>query len=873
MKLTDIQQELLRLFDEQDASTGGAIVVWHDPDGEFTETINELELPGIEVLREHENALFKLKRALNEELSGRRILLYRTRARRLENDWLADVETRSAQFAADYTATQLRVLNAAETDEMRAALTAHKTALAKKAVIRKLQKLSASYDGPQQLERALMAAALDAPTAEPDHILRAFLLRAYSSDGMQAKETLDKLTCAEGFDAAVRAWTGYTGDTTDFLGLLRHILLSAASLSLPASALETFTPGYSHEHAAFCHGLVSGWARSANRDALRELCELIENDSAIERALNAIHSAELAACDTLPCIDALLLKRMFAAAANDPCNAAELLALSASRRNGVWYEHFAPFYEGLDAALHMRRYEADHPGAFDLAAPERVWKAYTESHARMDTWYRHMHVALSRALSLGSYGLDEDFRACCSRIEDLYKNWFLRGINHAWMLASEGDFARQGYAQGIPRQIDFFMSFVEPAMRAGKRTCVIASDALRYEVATELADALERLTKGTCELASTQAMFPSITKCGMAALLPAGKLSLAATPDKDRLDVLVDGRPVPTCSSRQEVLRKANASAVAVQYETFFADMGRAERKELVQDASLVYIYHNAIDAQGDKPATEKKTFAACDTAINELCSLVALITRENIASRIVITADHGFLYTDEPLDECEHALAADVSGGIVEAGRRYVIARAGAESEALQRIALTGAGSSPADAEDRLVGFTPRGTVRIRRSGGGENYVHGGLSLQELCVPVLTFTNKRAGSKGYVETRMAELSLVTTIDTVSNSLFTLEFLQDEPVGGKVLPARYEIFVGDATRRPVTDEARIVADRTEEDAAARTMRVSLSLKPGAQTSEQETYHLYVRNCDTGAIASLRELRIRVAFAPSIDFGW
>ena len=32
MKLTDIQQELRRLFDEQDSAVG-AVVVWHDPDG------------------------------------------------------------------------------------------------------------------------------------------------------------------------------------------------------------------------------------------------------------------------------------------------------------------------------------------------------------------------------------------------------------------------------------------------------------------------------------------------------------------------------------------------------------------------------------------------------------------------------------------------------------------------------------------------------------------------------------------------------------------------------------------------------------------------------------------------------------------------
>ena len=35
MKLADITSELLRLFAGQDADCGGAIVVWHDPSGEF----------------------------------------------------------------------------------------------------------------------------------------------------------------------------------------------------------------------------------------------------------------------------------------------------------------------------------------------------------------------------------------------------------------------------------------------------------------------------------------------------------------------------------------------------------------------------------------------------------------------------------------------------------------------------------------------------------------------------------------------------------------------------------------------------------------------------------------------------------------------
>ena len=59
MKLEDITKELSKLFDAM--GDAGDIVVWHDPDTEFTEVAAELELPGVEVMREEENDLFRLK--------------------------------------------------------------------------------------------------------------------------------------------------------------------------------------------------------------------------------------------------------------------------------------------------------------------------------------------------------------------------------------------------------------------------------------------------------------------------------------------------------------------------------------------------------------------------------------------------------------------------------------------------------------------------------------------------------------------------------------------------------------------------------------------------------------------------------------------
>jgi hypothetical protein len=50
------------------------------------------------------------------------------------------------------------------------------------------------------------------------------------------------------------------------------------------------------------------------------------------------------------------------------------------------------------------------------------------------------------------------------------------------------------------------------------------------------------------------------------------------------------------------------------------------------------------------------------------------------------------------------------------------------------------------------MKGYAPQDTVRIKVQGGGENYVHGGISLQEMVVPVIVYKGMRTGYKKYVE-------------------------------------------------------------------------------------------------------------------------
>lgn len=137
---------------------------------------------------------------------------------------------------------------------------------------------------------------------------------------------------------------------------------------------------------------------------------------------------------------------------------------------------------------------------------------------------------------------------------------------------------------------------------------------------------------------------------------------------------------------------------------------------------------------------------------------------------------------------------------------------------------------------------------------------------------PRTSLLGQTQGARGYVETTPASISLITELGTITNGMFNVDILQDTPVGASTSPATYEVFVGDAAHTPITNIATVVADRTDEDARARTSHLQFTIKPGVDTNEQTMYALYARDVQTKQIKNLRPLKISIAFAP-LDFGF
>ena len=438
-------------------------------------------------------------------------------------------------------------------------------------------------------------------------------------------------------------------------------------------------------------------------------------------------------------------------------------------------------------------------------------------------------------------------------VEGLYVNWFLEELTSNWSDTVSEQLRDYGKILDVPMQREFYRSKV---YTSDSRVYVIIFDALRYEVAAELVEVLRRETQSKVEFDSMQGIFPTITKFGMAALLLHRKLS--AEVKSGKLAVLADGQSTEA-GNRDKILKSANPKSIALKYKDIIG-MKRAERGALVRGMDVVYIYHDTIDEAGH---SENGIFGACGEAIEEIKNMVRIITGELSGTHILITADHGFLYTCNPLREDDKVDKSTASDQDIEIARRYAITKKGSSPEYLLPVRFL-------DGETEYETFTPRGCIRIKMKGGGLNFVHGGISLQEMVVPLIDYRFLRNDSKeikknkARYDTRPVTVNLLSSSRKISNMIFSLDFYQKEAVAANLRAATYQLYFTDSLGKQVSDVPRIIADKTEENAEERKFRVSFNLK-STKYDNTENYYLVIADED-GLVVSREEFRIDIAFA-------
>jgi hypothetical protein len=163
-----------------------------------------------------------------------------------------------------------------------------------------------------------------------------------------------------------------------------------------------------------------------------------------------------------------------------------------------------------------------------------------------------------------------------------------------------------------------------------------------------------------------------------------------------------------------------------------------------------------------------------------------------------------------------------------------------------------------------------PNATIRYRMQGSGVNFVHGGASLQEIVIPLLSFKNKRSGQKGSQAIQKVDIKLTNTTRKITNSIFNLEFFQTEKVEDKVIPRTAVIYMADEEGNVLSNEETIIGDRSFDNPAERTFRLRLVLKSIAY-DRNKTYYLMIKDTETGVIIDKVPFSINLGIVSDFDF--
>ncbi len=446
-------------------------------------------------------------------------------------------------------------------------------------------------------------------------------------------------------------------------------------------------------------------------------------------------------------------------------------------------------------------------------------EAYGAKTYWIDTCYRKFYYYLDRV------GMSENVEKIRDLVENMYTNRYLAHVTCHWnQLLS--DQAYRTYAGA--KEENFFYSYVEPFMREGGkegRVVVIISDGLRYECGRELMDNLELDEKCDGSLDLMLGVLPSETTLGMAALLPHEEIRV-----DENLNIYADGLPCGnSLLERQRILQRTVPRSACYDFDRV-RNAKQAEVRQMFQDKDLVYIYQNQIDSRGEGQRSENEVFHACQEAMGEIQEMIRRLTGYISNTRYLVTGDHGFIYKREKLEESDKIAVDALHPGYKN--KRFLLSKSPIQSDALTSRSLAYLGKS-----NETYVTTPLGADIMKMPGGGQNYVHGGSSLQEMAIPVLKITT----FKGKQETDFVNVELSTFNHRVTDIQIKLDFMQMEPVTDTVKPRRLLAFFVDGDGHKISFDVPITANRKDPDPKKRLFTEKFTLKSGRYVRGQEYF--------------------------------
>jgi hypothetical protein len=488
-------------------------------------------------------------------------------------------------------------------------------------------------------------------------------------------------------------------------------------------------------------------AEALARPVVEGLCDDLRNDrrtqglyitraEAVEAELNLAAyfdaSADLGQRDTFPFEERSVLRKAIAAFEADDLD--QVKQILAHHQRSVWtgrgenqgqWDLVAAAVELALSCDDLERQLGDHTRSLDALVA-----FYVSSAREADRLHREFEQAVSDAEWQDTQGLLQPIKKAArkryGKLVETMQSVFTRLLPHAgWPLS--GCFANS----------DVFDRIVAPKLQQnGHKVAYFLVDALRYELGVALEQQLAE--DGVIELQPACAVLPSVTPVGMASLLPGAGQKLSLRKGESGILPMLGDLPVTSVAQRMETIRKRLGQRFA---EGRLEDFVRG-KVQFSPDVDLLVLRSVEIDSH-----FENHPDTAPAEIVNALKRIRMAVHRliDQGFREVVIATDHGFFMNT-------HAGAGDVcpkpEGDWVTVHERCALGDGAADSNHLVVDAAT------MGIRGDFAKFASPLSLAAYRSG--LLYYHGGASLQELVVPVISIQLKAADQPSVTQAQIS---------------------------------------------------------------------------------------------------------------------
>lgn len=817
------------------------LVFWYDDNGEFAEDMRDIELENAKVYYLEQDNQFYTKYFLERVDTTTNYLIYAPFPKPdVRENHLEDTLLYSRRFFADRAS--LLSLDLGIEEKYKPVIEKHIKFFKNKERTQRFYDLEIENFNRENILVGLLSAVCRTRTCSFEEVVWVMLTERDLTDNKFLEE-MGKYDLLEDFWKLCEQYFGYIDVKPTLEKLLVTMFVSYTGRYLHGELPKAWKSFQSYKGGTIIAFLDSLMNNILYQDAYDCLSLHVETGLNAETVLQSYAPEELLDCDAFLCVDQILVKwlterllsgdigaKLDQLSIPDICE--KRMKMHFGRRTKNEYRVIRSAYVLVTAA----NYQC--PDDF-----KKIIGQYQEKDWMIDQEYRRFYTAFD-AMENG-----DGFETLKNMVENIYTNRVLAVQLPKWNAALHEEEA----FLTLPLQRNFYNRYIK---NSKERTVVIISDAMRYEVGRQLFLQMQDDPKCTAKMETMLGILPSYTRLGMAALLPHSTLSM-----KDDYTVLVDGKGCDNLIDRQTILQTYQSDALCIQFDDIKSG-NKPEMREIFTGRKLIYVYHNQIDARGDKTNTEDEVFVACQEAIREIMEFIHRISINGNTYHFIVTSDHGFLYKRDKITESEKI--SGVSGKKAFVNRRFIIADSAVVGDGIECLSL---GGLLGNEDARVVSF-PVSSHVFRVSGGGQNYVHGGSSPQEMLIPVLDVKMER----GHMETRPVQIALVSMVQKITNLITTMDFIQSDPVSDIMKEATYRIYFLSEENEKISNENILVADSRESDPLKRISRLRFTFK-NKKYDKEKKYFLVVYDETTGFEVFRHPVTMDLAFADDYGFGF